>query len=405
MLYHLYAMHRASLAPLRLMAAAGQQMFSNPALPVSQTRFGRTVAASFELLERSTRRYLKPAFDLDHTMIDNEVVPVELVEVLDNRFCVLRHFRRDIERDDPKVLLVAPLSGHFSTLLRGTVAALLPDHEVYITDWKDAAQVPAKLGGFDLDDYIDDIIEFFHTIGPGAHVIAVCQPAVPVLAAISLMSVAGDEATPKSMVLMGGPIDTRVNPTKVNELAERQPIEWFERTVVARVPFPSPGAMRRVYPGFLQLSGFMTMNLDRHVSAHMKLFDHLVQGDGEGAAAHRRFYDEYMSVMDLPAEYYLQTVRSVFQEHVLPKGTMVSRDRAIEPRAIERTALLTVEGEFDDISGLGQTRAAHELCSGLPASMRRHHEQADVGHYGIFNGKRWQHEIYPVVRDFIREHD
>ncbi len=404
MLYHLHAMHRASLAPLRFMATAGQQLFSHPALPISGTRYGRAMAAACELFERATRNYVKPAFGLGHTMIENRVVPIEEVEVFENDFCVLRHFRRAVRRDDPKVLLVAPLSGHFATLLRGTVAALLPEHEVYVTDWKDASQVPISKGGFDLDDYTDDIIEFLRLLGPDTHVIAVCQPSVPVLAAVSLMAAMGDDSAPRSMVMMGGPIDTRINPTQVNQLAESHPIEWFEKTVISRVPMPNPGAMRRVYPGFLQLSGFMTMNLDSHVSAHVRLFDHLVQGDDDGAAAHRRFYDEYMSVMDLPAEYYLQTVRTVFQEHALPKGTMTSRGRAIEPAAISKTALLTVEGEFDDISGLGQTRAAHDICSGIPAAKRKHHEQANVGHYGIFNGRRWRSEIYPLVRDFIREH-
>jgi poly(3-hydroxybutyrate) depolymerase len=386
------------------MATAGQQLFSHPALPISRTHYGRTLAAACELFERTTRRYAKPAFGLSHTMIENRVVPVEEVEVFENDFCVLRHFQRAARRNDPKVLLVAPLSGHFATLLRGTVAALLPDHEVYVTDWKDASQVPLSKGAFDLDDYIDDVIELLRLIGPDVHVIAVCQPSVPVLAAVSLMAANGDHAAPRSMVLMGGPVDTRVNPTQVNQLAESRSIEWFERSVISRVPVPNPGAMRRVYPGFLQLSGFMTMNLDRHVGAHMRLFDHLVKGDGDEAAAHRRFYDEYMSVMDLPAEYYLQTVRTVFQEHTLPRGVMTSRGREIEPAAISKTALLTIEGEFDDISGLGQTRAAHDICTGIPAAKRRHHEQSNVGHYGIFNGKRWHGEIYPLVRDFIREH-
>lgn len=402
MLYHLYAMHRASMAPFRLMATAGQQMFSNPAFPVAHTRYGRTVAAACEMFERSTRRYLKPAFGLDHTMIGREIVAVEEEEVFETGFCVLRRFRRAVRRDDPKVLLVAPLSGHFATLLRGTVAALLPDHDVYVTDWKDASQVSLDKGHFDLDDYIDDVVRFLQVIGPGTHVIAVCQPSVPVLAAVSLMAADGDDAAPRSMVLMGGPVDTRINPTKVNDLAENRSIEWFEHAVISSVPVSYPGAMRRVYPGFLQLSGFMTMNLDRHVGAHMKMFDHLVRGDGESAAAHRRFYDEYMSVMDLPAEYYLQTVRTVFQEHALPKGTMVSRGRAIDLGAITKTALLTVEGELDDISGLGQTRAAQDLCTGIPADRRRHYEQAGAGHYGIFNGKHWRGEIYPIVRDFIR---
>jgi poly(3-hydroxybutyrate) depolymerase len=265
--------------------------------------------------------------------------------------------------------------------------------------------VPLAKGPFDLDDYIDAIIAFFEKLGPGTHVMAVCQPSVPVLAAVSIMAAESHPAQPLSMTLMGGPIDTRANPTKVNEMATGRPISWFENTVIARVPFGAPGAGRRVYPGFLQLSGFMSMNLDRHVGAHVRMFEHLVQGDGDGAAAHRRFYDEYMSVMDLPAEYYLQTVKTVFQDHALPEGAMVSRGRRIDPGAIAKTALMTVEGEHDDISGLGQTRAAHALCSGLPEAMHRHYEQDSVGHYGIFNGRRWRRQIMPRVADFIAAFD
>ncbi len=409
MLYQLYNMQVAAWEPMRAFAKAGEALFSNPWLPFSHTHGGRAAAAVCELIERTTRRYRKPAFGIGRVMIEGEEVPVTEDCVLDTPFCRLLHFRREFESRPagkaPRLLLVAPLSGHYATLLKGTVAGLLEGHDVYLTDWRDASQVPLAKGPFDLDDYIDAIITFFEKLGPGTHVMAVCQPSVPVLAAVSIMAAESHPAQPLSMTLMGGPIDTRANPTKVNEMATGRPISWFENTVIARVPFGAPGAGRRVYPGFLQLSGFMSMNLDRHVGAHMKMFEHLVQGDGDSAAAHRRFYDEYMSVMDLPAEYYLQTVKTVFQDHALPEGAMVSRGRQIDPGAIAKTALMTVEGEHDDISGLGQTRAAHALCSGLPEAMHRHYEQDGVGHYGIFNGRRWRQPIMPLVADFIAEFD
>jgi poly(3-hydroxybutyrate) depolymerase len=410
MLYHLYDFHYAWMAPLRLTAETLQHVFSHPALPMSYTRLGRAIAAGSELFERATRRYPKPLFGLHETVIDGATVPVTIELAQQKTFCDLLHFRRDLPRDplrdtgrdDPKVLVVAPLSGHYATLLRGTVAGLLPDHDVYITDWINASEVPLAEGRFDLDDYIDTVIDFVQQLGPDVHVIAVCQPSVPVLAAVALMAAAGDPAAPRSMTLMGGPIDTRVNPTKVNQVAMHRPIEWFERTVVTQVPASYPGFMRRVYPGFLQLTGFMSMNLDRHVGSAMRHFQHLVRGDGDSAAAHRTFYDEYLAVMDLSAEFYLQTVKSAFIDHVLPRGLMVSRNRPVEPAAITRTALMTVEGELDDISGVGQTYAAHALCSGLAADKHRHLMQDGVGHFGIFNGKRWRTAILPQVRDFIR---
>jgi len=377
-------------------------VFSHPALPVSYTRFGRAIAAGSEIFERATRRYPKPRFDLRETVIDGTPVPVAIELAQQKTFCDLLHFRRAVTRDDPKVLVVAPLSGHYATLLRGTVAGLLPDHDVYITDWVNASLVPLADGRFDLDDYIDTVIDFLQQLGPDVHVIAVCQPSVPVLAAVALMAAAGDPAAPRSMTLMGGPIDTRVNPTKVNQVAVHRPIEWFEQAVVTRVPAGYPGFMRRVYPGFLQLTGFMSMNIDRHVGSAMRHFQHLVRGDGDSAGAHRAFYDEYLAVMDLSAEFYLQTVKAAFQDHVLPRGVMASRGRPVEPAAITRTALMTVEGELDDISGVGQTYAAHALCTGLPAEKHRHLMQHGVGHFGIFNGKRWRTAILPQVRDFIR---
>lgn len=406
MLYSLYDWQLAAFAPMRTMAVAGRNFLTNPDFPFTESRFFRGVAASCELFERVTRRYEKPEWGLDRTRIDGAWASVTEEIVESRSHCNLLHFKRDPigsgDRDDPKVLVVAPMSGHHATLLRGTVAALLPDHDVYIADWIDAGRVPVSQGRFDLDDYVDHVIAFLQRLGPGAHVIAVCQPSVPVLGAVSLMAADGDPCQPASMTLMGGPVDTRNNPTKVNEFAKRHRLGWFERSVIARVPFGYEGFNRRVYPGFLQLTGFMSMNFDRHFGTHLKLFGHLIRGDGDSAAAHRKFYDEYVSVMDMTAEFYLQTVDIVFQRHALPKGEWVSRGRRIEPSAIAKTALLTVEGELDDISSVGQTRAAHELCSGIPPDRRRHILQADVGHYGIFNGRRWRETICPQVRDFIR---
>jgi poly(3-hydroxybutyrate) depolymerase len=325
--------------------------------------------------------------------------------VVSRPFCRLVHFERaQAASDDPKILLVAPLSGHYATLLRGTVAALLPDHEIYVTDWANGRDVALRHGRFDLDDYIAYVIDFLRHLGPGNHAIAVCQPSVPVLAATALLAAAKDPSQPRSLTLMGGPIDTRINPTVPNRLAEEHSLAWFEANAIHAVPWPLAGHGRRVYPGFLQLTGFMTMNLDRHLKAHRDLFDHLVQGDGESADAHRRFYDEYLSVMDLPAEYYLQTVRTVFQRHALATGTMTWRGRPVEPGAIENCGLLAVEGELDDISGVGQTKAALGLCRNVPAAAKHYHLQAATGHYGIFNGRRWRDEICPRVARFIREH-
>lgn len=406
MLYHMHELHHAAVAPVRLLAEAMQTLYSHPWMPLSYTQFGRAVAAGCELLERTTRRYKKPEFNLPLTTIGGKAVPVTEVAVARKTFCDLLHFeRRDAAAGDPKVLVVAPLSGHYATLLRGTVEGLLPDHEVYITDWKDAREVPQAFGHFSLDDYIDYVRDFIHFLGPNVHVLAVCQPSVPVLAAVSLMAAADDPLQPASMVLMGGPIDTRVNPTKVNELATGRSLFWFEQNVVHTVPLNHPGRGRRVYPGFLQLTGFMSMNLDRHVDAHVKLFHHLIEGDGDSAEQHREFYDEYLSVMDLPVEYYLQTIKTVFQDHALPNGTMTWRGQTVDPSAIRKTALMTVEGEKDDITGNGQTKAAHDICTSLPDSMRLHHLQAKVGHYGVFNGRRWREEILPNVRRFIRYHD
>jgi poly(3-hydroxybutyrate) depolymerase len=404
-MYWLYEMGHASLNPSRALADATKLFFKNPANPFAHTTYGKSIAAAAELFERSTRRYRRPEWDISSALIGGERVPVRVMPVWERPFCKLLHFERAIanppRRPQPKLLIVAPMSGHYSTLLRGTVETFLPNHEVYITDWADARMVPVAEGRFDLDDYIDYVISMLHTLGGDTHVLAVCQPSVPVLAAVALMEADNDPYAPSSMVLMGGPIDTRINPNGVNKLAETRGLEWFRTHVITKVPFPHPGFMRDVYPGFLQLSGFMSMNLDRHVEAHRNLFTHLVKGDGDSAQKHREFYDEYLAVMDLAAEFYLQTVDTVFIRHALPKGEMTHRGRAIDPSRIKRTALLTVEGEHDDISGVGQTQAAHALCPNIPADRKEHYLQPGVGHYGVFNGSRFRAEIAPRIADFV----
>jgi len=405
MLYHQYEMQRLALAPMRMLATNALSLLELPANPMRMTPLGRMTAAMLDHFEHNTRAFGKPRFGLNETPIDGEIVPVVEQAVATGVWCTLKRFSRMAYRQgDPKVLMVAPMSGHFATLLRGTVKAFLPDHDVYITDWNDAREVPVNLPDFDLDDYIDTIIGFLRILGPDTHVIAVCQPAVPVLAAVSLMSAMGDASLPRSMTLIGGPIDTREAPTQVNQFAKTRGIEWFRRHTIHNVPFGNAGFMRKVYPGFLQLAGFMAMNLDRHMEAHWQMFSHLVEGDGESLASKRRFYEEYRAVMDLPAEYYLQTIETVFQEHRLPRGLMESRGRKVDPAAIEKVAMLTVEGERDDISGLGQTRAAHALCRNLPEAMRGHHEQAGVGHYGLFNGRRFNVDVAPRIKEFIAAH-
>jgi poly(3-hydroxybutyrate) depolymerase len=403
-LYMMYEASHAALNPARAMAQATTLYFRNPLNPWAETAFGRSVAASAEVFERTTRRYGKPSFDLPSTICDGESVDVSERIVWSRPFCKLIHFRKARSSKapaQPKLLIVAPMSGHFATLLRGTVEAMLPNHDVYITDWVDARLVPTSEGSFTLDDYIDYVIEILHKLGGDTHVMAVCQPAVPVFAAVARMEEDKDPHAPRSMILMGGPIDTRENPTGVNQLAEERGIDWFRRNVITAVPFPHPGFMRPVYPGFLQLTGFVSMNLDRHVSAHHDFFHHLVDNDGDSAEKHRDFYDEYLAVMDLTAEFYLETVDVVFVKHALPKGEMTHRGKAVRPEAITRTALMTIEGENDDISGVGQTKAAHKLCSGLAPEKKVHWLQPKVGHYGVFNGSRFRSEIVPRITDFI----
>jgi poly(3-hydroxybutyrate) depolymerase len=395
------------MAPWRAMADATRLTFQNPLNPFADTPFGRSVAATAELFERTTRRYGKPEFGLKETEVDGKKVGVHEEIVWQKPFCSLLHFRRDLPKDraaDPKLLIVAPVSGHYATLLRGTVESMLPEHEVFITDWADARMVPVSDGTFDLDDYIDYLIEIYHHLGPCPHVMAVCQPSVPVLASVALMSEDHDPDLPRSMTLMGGPIDTRLAPTAVNQLAEARGSAWFRNNTIMTVPFPHPGFMRKVYPGFLQLSGFMAMNYERHATAHQEFYQHLVDGDGDSAEKHREFYDEYLAVMDLTAEFYLQTVDTVFVKHLLPNGTMTHRGRPIRTETIRHTALLTIEGERDDISGVGQTKAAHALCTNLSYDKKQHYLAMGVGHYGVFNGSRYRADIQPRIRDFVRKH-
>ncbi|RUV61288.1 MAG: polyhydroxyalkanoate depolymerase [Mesorhizobium sp.] len=404
MFYQFYELNHAAVQPARFYADAVRMFYTNPLNPFTHTSWGRSIAATAELFERTTRRYSKPQFGLTKTVVDWKSVDVTEKTVWSRPFCNLLRFERAVpagRRPDPKLLIVAPMSGHYATLLRGTVEAMLPHADVHITDWVDARMVPLADGSFDLDDYIDYIVDMLHALGPDTHVMAVCQPSVPVLAAVALMETRGDPFVPSTMTLMGGPIDTRRNPTAVNLLAEEKGIDWFRDNVIMQAPWPVPGFGREVYPGFLQLSGFMSMNLDRHIIAHKDFFMHLVKHDGDNAEKHRDFYDEYMAVMDLTAEFYLQTVDTVFVRHALPKGEMMHRDVAIDPSDIRNVALFTVEGENDDISGLGQTQAAHDLCINIPADRHAHYMQPAVGHYGVFNGSRFRSEIVPRIVDFI----
>jgi poly(3-hydroxybutyrate) depolymerase len=402
-----YFLHEASLAliaPARAASEATRLFFRNPANPASWTPFGRSVTAACDVFERSTRRYEKPEFGLATTVVEGETVAVTEEIAWERPFCRVIRFVRDLPRSaptQPKLLIVAPMSGHYATLLRGTVEAFLPHHDVYVTDWADARMVPVASGHFGFEDYVDYVIAMLRDLGPKTHVMAVCQPSVPVAVAVACMEAAKDPASPASMILMGGPIDTRESPTAVNVLAEERGSSWFRRHCITRVPFPYPGMMREVYPGFLQLSGFMAMNLDRHISAHWDYYRHLVQNNGDSAEKHREFYDEYLAVMDLTAEFYLETVDRVFVRHLLPKGEMLHRGREVNLADIRRTGLMTIEGENDDISGVGQTQAAQRLCVNVPATKRVHYLQKDVGHYGVFNGSRFRNEIVPRISAFI----
>ncbi|WP_166263503.1 polyhydroxyalkanoate depolymerase [Marinobacter caseinilyticus] len=403
MMYFAHEMSRAALKPVRMLASAQSALLSHPLSPMSRIPGSRSLASAYGVFNDLTRRYPKPAFNLHSTVCDGETVKVTERIARRKPFGQLKHFERNVERpDDPKLLIVAPLSGHFASLLRGTVEAMLPAHDVYITDWRDACMVPATEGSFSLDDYIDYVIDFIAHLGPDVHVLAVCQPVVPVLAATALMAADDHPAAPRSLALMSGPIDGRIDPTAPCELASKHKLAWFRKNLIHTVPAPYPGVMRRVYPGFLQLTGFINMNFDRHVDAYRGLFRSIRDNNADEVTRHRDFYDEYLAVMDLPETYYLDTIQRVFQEFHLARGCFRHRGRLVDPAAIHNTALMTIEGEKDDISSPGQTRAAHDLCINVPSSRRLHHLQPGVGHYGVFNGRRWRDEIAPQLQKFIR---
>ena len=410
MLYHLHEMQRSFLTPLMQWADASSKLFANPVSPLAHSPFSQRIAAGYELMYRLGKDYEKPKFEIDSTQVDGASVGIVEEIVVTKPFCRLIHFKKDLDGKaatalkQPKVLLVAPLSGHHSTLLRDTVRGLLAEHDVYITDWTDARMVPLTEGAFHLDDYIFYVQEFIRLLAPDLHVISVCQPTVPVLAAISLMASAKDTKMPKTMTMMGGPIDPRESPTKVNDLATEKKFSWFENTVIYSVPSNFPGAGRKVYPGFLQHAGFIAMNAGRHAQSHREFYQHLVTGDGDPAEGHRQFYNEYNAVLDMPAEYYLDTIKTVFQEFSLPKGTWEVGGQLVRPQDITNVALFTVEGELDDISGAGQTQAAHKLCSSIPADMQQDFVAPECGHFGIFSGRRWRELVCPKIGAFIKKH-
>lgn len=404
MLYNAYEMQRNWLASASALATTSAEILSNPSNPFAYFGGGAMMASALEVFAHAAAPRGKPAFGLHETMVEGKTVPVYEDIVVQKPFGQLKRFVREGVEGGPRLLIVAPMSGHYATLLRGTVERMLPKHDVYITDWRDARSVPLAAGSFDLDDYIDYLVEFLEEIGPGAHMLAVCQPSVPCYAAVALMSASGHKCLPKTLTMMGGPIDTRKAPTAVNTLATERPYSWFENTVIAQVPYTYPGAGRKVYPGFLQLAGFMSMNLGDHMMSHWEMFKHLVQGDDESADATKAFYEEYRSVCDMTAEFYLETIDHVFQRHLLPKGEFDHRGTLVDPGAITKTALLAIEGKRDDISGLGQTKAALEISTSL-SDKRKKHFVADTGHYGIFNGSKWRETIAPVVEDWIAAHD
>ncbi|GGE91764.1 polyhydroxyalkanoate depolymerase [Sphingomonas prati] len=409
MLYAAYEMQRTMMAGASALATLGAEWMANPVNPMAHTKFGPVVASGFDVFAHASATYGKPAFGLDKTVVDGREVAVTEEIVLRLPFGQLKRFRREGVEGAPKLLIVAPMSGHYATLLRGTVERMLPGHDVHITDWRDAKLVPLSDGTFDLDDYVDYLVQFLETMsadGSGrAHVLAVCQPSVPAYAAAALMSADQHPARPATLTMMGGPVDTREAPTSVNTVATQRPHAWFEQNVIATVPYYYPGGGRRVYPGFLQLTGFMAMNLGNHLVSHFDMFKHLVAGDGDSADASKAFYDEYRSVCDMSAEFYLQTIDLVFQQHALPKGEYFHRGRRVDPGAITDIGLLAIEGERDDISGIGQTKAALTLATALPEEHRKYLMAEGVGHYGIFNGRRWRDVIAPVVEGWIVAHD
>jgi poly(3-hydroxybutyrate) depolymerase len=403
MLYFAYQTHADIITPMKAWAtmalAAGRQPL------VAENSAIRNLTAAYELVSRMGLTHTRPPFGIRSINVGNREVEVREEAAHKTPFGTLLHFKKDVATTQPRVLLVAPLSGHFATLLRATVRTMLPEHDVFITDWHNARDVPLIAGRFGVDEYVDHLIKFLEVMGPGAHILAVCQPCVAVLSAVAVMAQQGNPAQPRSMTLMAGPIDCRVNPTKVNELANKRDMAWFERMLTASVPIRYPGAFRRVYPGFVQLTAFMSMNIERHVKAHKELYENLANGETEKAATTKAFYDEYFSVLDLTAEFYLETVRLIFQEYALPLGKLEWHGDRVDTSAIRRTMLLTVEGERDDICAVGQTVAAHDLCNKLRPYLKRHHMQAGVGHYGVFSGKRWENQVYPIVKNVILSSD
>ena len=404
LLYPMFEMNHMASQPFRVMARAYLSLWQNALNPFKDSAFGKQTAAALTMFERATRRYAKPSFEIAEIEITGNRFVVEEQVVWHSPFCNLLHFAKvGLASKQPKLLLVAPMSGHYATLLRDTVKSMLPHFDCYVTDWQDARDIPVSAGSFDLDDYTDTVITILHHLGERAHVMAVCQPSVPVLAAVALMSADQDKLAPLSMVLMGGPIDTRQSPTAVNKLAQDKPIDWFRQNVTMKVTGAHAGTGREVYPGFMQLSGFLSMNAERHLKAHRELYQHLVDGEDVSAEKHSDFYDEYMAVMDLTAEFYLQTVERVFMHHDLPNGTYAYRGRKVEPEKIVDTALLTIEGERDDISGLGQTEAAQGLCASIPSIKKKHHMQMGVGHYGVFSGSKYRAQVAPMIIDFLTQ--
>lgn len=404
-IYNLYEIQHAALSPWRAGAKIVQKFYDNPFNPFYYSKLHRTASAGIEVFERITRKYGKPEFGIKSTEVDGKKTKIKLMVAKRKPFCKLMHFKKEDKFNQPKLLIVAPMSGHYATLLRDTIEGTLPYFDVYITEWINAREVPMTAGNFDLDDYIDYVIEFTEHFKGNVHLMAVCQPVVPVAAAVAIMEGEKNKYHPKSMILVGGPIDGRINPTMVNDLADKKPIEWFEQNLVSRVPLNYPGAGRQVYPGFLQLASFISLKPESHVEKHKQYFNHLVEGDGESADKHEKFYDEYLSVMDIPAEFYLQTIKTVFQDFSLPLGKLKSRGRDVNLKSIRKTALLALEGEKDDISGLGQSKAALKLTRNLPSKKKEYHMQKDVGHYGIFSGRKFREKVVPVIYKFAKKHD
>jgi len=403
LLYHAYEYQRAMLSGASTLAAVWGELLSNPANPFGYSGIAPAMASGLKVFAHAYSPRGKPDWRIDTSYVEGREYPVSQEVVLDKPFCELRHFRREgLPSDAPRLLIVAPMSGHYATLLRGTVARMVENQDVYVTDWADAKMVPTSAGPFDLDDYIDYVIEFLTFMGPNTHVIAVCQPSVPAYAATAIMGMEDHPCRPASLTMMGGPIDTRASPTSVNDVAMERPLSWFSDNVIATVPMAYPGGGRQVYPGFVQLSGFIAMNLGSHLKSHYEYFNHLVQGDDDGALPHETFYDEYLSVCDLTAEFYLQTVEHVFKEHSLPKGKLMHRGKLVDLSGIKDTALLAIEGERDDISGIGQTKAALDLATSLPKAKKQYYLAPNVGHYGIFNGSKWRTKIAPVVEAWMR---